>query len=290
MASIKISIPPFDVMIGFVVKDAYVITPLGCHSGIIGNVFSTVLHKANKFGTHNIEEYLNRPEHDLYRKIMDELVSQAAKGFGEIKQYGNKAHWTISSPWGFTPEKKIKGTWEFGTPELMDLIVQFCQHEPEKYGHATITPPSECAVHGDNAGFPATRTLVWIPAYAKLSPYETITKVKGVYAPAFVGPPRKNIEPSVVSVVQESPIVTSIGDTSKSLVTEVQDVRKEQDDFVYYGERLIMEEQPQDILKRLEKYQPVFEFKAPEPPVPKARKANPKYYAQYNTKGIYYRG
>jgi len=187
----------------FCVEDMYVKTSLGCHAGTIGKFNMTLSQPGNPFvGEVATKNAFKKQE--IARKLMDKLVEGAENAWGgwtnKVEKgtlYRKKGHWIISAPW----EKSRTG---FSTDDMMGIILQFCKREPKIYGRATITPPSECAAHGDNAGFPATRTLVWIPPYAKLNPKRLGTWYGECYSPARPERPvpKKKIEPSVVSVVQ----------------------------------------------------------------------------------------
>ncbi len=202
MGSIKIDLDELVVNIQFGTFDLYTATPMGCHAGCFGNFSSGYQFKDKKapIGMEQKVLQLYR-EKDVYRKIMDELLKGASSAFGgwtmgEGSHWHKKGHWIISCPW----KNPDHSPTQFGTAEIMDLIHQYCEAEPAKYGRAWMTDPSDCAAHDNNAGFPATRTLVWIPAYAKINPDKLKTRASGMYTPPFVGPPKPEIKPEPVKV------------------------------------------------------------------------------------------
>lgn len=189
--------------LSFTKFDAYCSTPLGCHAGLLGSFHGGYKQKDGKFdvGTKEAGEVFKKGH--LARRIMDAFVESAPTGWGgydkkSATSYPKKGHIIISAPWSYN-EQAVGGVDPtFGTQEMMDIIEQFCRKEPQKYGVCVITPPTDCAAHGNNAGFPATRTLVWMPPYVEINPNKVKTRCTGVYRPEK---PKKIVEPKAISVV-----------------------------------------------------------------------------------------
>jgi hypothetical protein len=151
--------------LSFHVEDMYIKTRLGCHAGTLG-CFNSVFSDAI-----GIDAKAEFKKHNIAEKIMDELVKGADKAWGgwsdkgegdKGSTYKRKAHWIISAPWR-------EDYHYFGTADVMAMIVKFCEENPKKYGNVVITPPTDCAAHGNNYGGPRTRTLVWMPPYVRIS-------------------------------------------------------------------------------------------------------------------------
>lgn len=190
MGKMVVDIDDLVVTVAFTVKDLYSSTPLGCHAGCLGNVSSTCKPKNNPQNTWGVSMGANKKkleDGDLYRKIMDEFVKGAREGWGGMEgvHYRDKGHWIISAPWGYTPATDI-APGEIGTRELMDLISQFCDHEPEKYGRYTMTQGTDCGVHDNNSGRPCTRTMIWHRPGLTVTMDKLLTRVTGVYKPIQV--------------------------------------------------------------------------------------------------------
>jgi hypothetical protein len=197
MARIKIDLGSCAFELSFTVKDFYMTTPLGCHAGGLGSFAGHIEYKTAQGAIGMPSEVEIYKSKGVYRKIMDALVTNAAEGFGDIGSYPKKGHWILSAPWGKTDHSP--GI--ISTAEVMDLIAQFCDREPEKYGRYVMTDPSDCAAHGNNSGFPATRTMVWMPAYVGFSQNHQgrSTRTTGVWTP-YVPEPEvpKAVEPAKV--------------------------------------------------------------------------------------------
>lgn len=204
MRVIEIDLGTSVFTLNFNTIDLYTNTPFGCHAGGIGSVTSKHVYKERAFDPNRTTKTALQMYKDsgLYRKLMDKILAGAKHAFGgwdmgeQKSTWFNKSHWIISAPW-----KKPDHTLDsFYTPELMDLIAQFCDAEPEKYGHYSMTEVTRCGVHSDNAGFPATRTMVWIPPHAVVKEQPKVsTRVSGCYTPIggekpkVVEPPKPNV-------------------------------------------------------------------------------------------------
>jgi hypothetical protein len=240
MAKIQIDLGECSAEIDFTVYDMYMNTPLGCHAGALG-AFNVALQFGPKgagelvIGGDNkiLELYRSK---GLYRKLMDALAAGAENGFGDIGGYPKKGHWIISAPWG----KHDHSPSTIGTAEIMDLISQFCDREPDKYGNYMMTDPSDCGAHGNNSGFPATRTMVWMPKYIGFSRDSRgrSTRATNVWSPHVP-------EPVVPKAVEQPKIVDEI----RGQAAEAKTV----DGVAMAAWRnMVMEEQPGDIKRRLE--------------------------------------
>lgn len=177
MANIVVSAGEYEVSVSFKVFDAYVNTPLGCHAGILGT-FSTNYKKDGLalIGLNPRSIITELKKHNFYRKFMDEFLIGRVEAWQAWKgSYRNKGHWIISAPW--RPEQTSASA-DYGTAEYMDLILRFCTRYPDKYGHAVITPPTDCGVHSNNSGIPSTRTMVWMPPHAKINPKPVYTRLR----------------------------------------------------------------------------------------------------------------
>jgi hypothetical protein len=258
MAKIQIDLGECSAEIDFTVYDMYMNTPLGCHAGALG-AFNVALQFGPKgagelvIGGDNkiLELYRSK---GLYRKLMDALAAGAENGFGDIGGYPKKGHWIISAPWG----KHDHSPSTIGTAEIMDLISQFCDREPDKYGHYVMTNPSDCAAHGNNSGFPATRTMVWMPAYVGFSQNSQgrTTRVTGVWTP-YVPEPEvpKAVEPAkIVPEIKRQTAEIKVVDDVAPKAFFVPDLWKDMPNRYqrYNWRNRVMEEQDADIIRRLE--------------------------------------
>jgi hypothetical protein len=206
MAKYKFNIPGFTVELSFYAKDIYTITPLGCHAGAIGNVNMAVTPDGSGFVCMDESLIQTFIEHDLYRQIMDKLVVECKTGFQDLEGagYPKKGHWVISAAW-YAYKGKPKA--EMRTPEFMDMIAQFCDNEPLKYGHYVMTEATDCGAHDNNAGFPATRTMIWHPPHVGINRDQVKSDVHNVYRP----PKPVQVKPVEVKVpvpVVEAPKTT----------------------------------------------------------------------------------
>ncbi len=215
MATIKLEVGDYLYTVQFNVVDLYMATPLGCHAGAIGAVCSHIAYKDGftpsalmprwaQFGE-KVDGVLG--EADVHRKVMDWMVEHAAKAFGGWTKnpesggtYTKKGHWLVSAPWG--PTLIDRSPFNLGTPEMMDLIAQFCDAEPEKYGKYVMSEGSDCGAHENNKGRPCTRTLIWNPPYIGFWKGEKLTtRASGVYRPVPLPKPVPPPQP----VVEQAP-------------------------------------------------------------------------------------
>lgn len=200
MALIIVSVEDVEIRISFNVYDLYMSTSMGCHGGQMGNFCSWITSGGRKGFTALTEELVKKIEkHDIWRMVMDEFVKGSKNLWGgewsnkiSGTTYARKSHWVISSPWGYqgtdgNPSPLSAG---INTADMMDLLAQFCDAEPEKYGHYVMTEPTECGAHKDNSGFPATRTMVWHPPFIKINRDTPVfTRLTGRYKPLPPPPP-----------------------------------------------------------------------------------------------------
>lgn len=211
MAKVEVEVGDFIVTLSFTTKDLYTASPLGCHAGCLGNVSAACKPKADtrswavSMAGEDVQTKLK--ENDLYRKIMDGFVAGSKAAWGGWDTAGttylNKGHWIISAPWGFNPGHDY-APGDIGTRELMDLIAQYCDHEPEKYGRYTMTDGTDCGAHDNNSGRPCTRTMIWHPPGITVTKKDLLTRVTGVYKPREVPKPKPEpkLEPVVVEKVK----------------------------------------------------------------------------------------
>jgi hypothetical protein len=203
MAKLDIEVGDYTYTLTFNVKDAFNSTTLGCHAGTFGAFYSTVQKKGNAFTALNEDNAKVLLENGLLRKVMEALVKGAATAFGGFDAksgtgYVKKSHWIVSAPWNLGTRYDTSAPGEFKTPDIMDLIVQFCKHEPKKYGTCVLTEATDCSVHDNNSGKPCTRTLIWHPPYVGKSTEVLKTKVSGLVDALYAPKPKPEPKPKVV--------------------------------------------------------------------------------------------
>jgi len=216
MATFEIHTKEYIFTLRFQTKDAFMATTLGCHAGTLGGfgleVKSADPNKRMLFvpRTKALVEYARK--NDVYRKIMDWLVTGSKDAWGGWTSPGtvyiNKSHWILSAPWNWTQELEDNDPLHFGTAEAMDLIEQFCRHEPEKYGQCVMTVATDCVAHSNNYhGGPATRTMIWHPPHVPWVTNRTRTRVSGFYTPPVPkkGSPQRPVPMKKVKPIKKLP-------------------------------------------------------------------------------------
>lgn len=208
MAEFKVEVDDYVYRVTFNAVDLFMATPLGCHAGSLGNVagyisFRDDLSREQRIGRFSVLDASTSKllqDADVHRKLMDWMVANAARAFGGWTKAGTtylqKSHWILSAPW-----KKVFPTqspFEMSTQSLMDLIAQFCDAEPAKYGQYVMTKGTDCSAHENNSGMPCTRTMIWHPPYVGYAETELVTTATGAYKPIPPPQPLKVVPPPVV--------------------------------------------------------------------------------------------